>query len=72
MVSHGTHVDKVLLPLTARFPNPMLSSVSFILVMIIDFIIPAGKDISKQTTAQRSHGRQGLDEYLNGAAAHPW
>lgn len=54
MVSLGTNVDKVLPPLTARFPNPILPSVSFILVMIIDFIIPAGKDISKLTTAQRS------------------
>lgn len=72
MVSHGTNVDKVLLPLTARFPNPILPSVSFILVMIINFIIPAGKEISKETTAQRSKGRQGLDEHFNGAAAHRW
>lgn len=56
MVSLDTNIDKVLLPLTARSPNPILPSVSFILVMIVDFIIPAGKDISKQTTAQKSKG----------------
>lgn len=60
MVSFHTNLDKPLLPLAAPSQNPVLLSVSFILVMIIDFIIPARKEISKETTAQGPKGRQGL------------